>query len=87
MEAKRIELINKGLTVTDVVDHEWAKSIYLKDPNGISLEFCFLTRDVGNEDDITMQERAEISIERWLGDNYINARVSAKVEEPALADD
>ena len=36
---------------------------------------------------MTMQERAEISIERWLGDNYINARVSSKVEEPALADD
>ena len=47
----------------------WAKSIYLKDPNGISLEFCCLTRDVGNEDDVTMQERAEISIEKWLGDN------------------
>ena len=80
-------MIEKGLTVTDVVDHEWAKSIYFKDPNGISLEFCCLTRDVGNEDDVTMQERAEVSIEKWLGDNYINARISSRVEEPALADD
>ena len=64
-----------------------AKAITKKDPNGSSLEFCFLTRDIGNEDDVTMQERAEISIERWLGDNYINDRVSSKVEEPALADD
>ena len=32
LEAKRLELIGKGLTVTDVVDHEWAKSIYFKDP-------------------------------------------------------
>ncbi len=87
LEAKRIELIDKGLTVTDVVDHEWAKSIYLKDPNGISLEFCFLTRDVGNEDDVTMQERGEVSIEKWLGDNYINARVSSLIQEPALAND
>ena len=87
LEAKRIELIDKGLTVTDVVDHEWSKSIYLKDPNGISLEFCFLTRDVGNEDDVTMQERGEVSIEKWLGDNYINARVSSLVREPALAND
>ena len=70
-----------------MVDHEWAKSIYLKDPNGISLEFCFLTRDVGNEDDVTMQERGEVSIEKWLGDNYINARVSSLVQEPALAND
>ena len=87
LEAKRLEVISKGLTVTDVVDHEWAKSIYLKDPNGISLEFCCLTRDVGNEDDVTMQERAELSIEKWLGDNYINMRISSRVEEPALADD
>ena len=82
LEAKRLDLIGKGLTVTDVVDHEWAKSIYFKDPNGISLEFCCLTRDVGNEDDVTMQERAEISIDRWMGDNYIEKRISAK--EPAL---
>ena len=82
LEAKRLELIGKSLTVTDVVDHEWAKSIYFKDPNGISLEFCCLTRDVGNEDDVTMQERAEISIDRWMGDNYIEKRISAK--EPAL---
>ena len=77
-----MELIRKGLTVTDAVDHEWAKSIYFKDPNGISLEFCCLTRDVGNEDDVTMQEWAEISIDRWMGDNYIEKRISAK--EPAL---
>ena len=87
LEAKRVELIDRGQTVTDIVDHEWAKSIYLKDPNGISLEFCFLTRDVGNEDDVTMQERAEISIERWLGDNYIQGRISSRVPEPALTSD
>jgi catechol 2,3-dioxygenase-like lactoylglutathione lyase family enzyme len=85
LEAKRVELIDKGQTVTDVVDHEWAKSIYLKDPNGISLEFCCLTRDVGNEGDITMQERAEISIEKWLGDNYIQGRISARTQEPVLS--
>ena len=84
LEAKRVELIDRGQTVTDIVDHEWAKSIYLKDPNGISLEFCFLTRDVGNEDDVTMQERAEISIDRWMGDNYIEGRISSREPEPAF---
>ena len=87
LEAKRVELIDRGQTVTDIVDHEWAKSIYLKDPNGISLEFCCLTRDVGNEDDVDMRERAEISIERWLGDNYIEGRISSRAQEPALASD
>ena len=69
LEAKRQELIDKGLAVTDIVDHEWAKSIYFKDPNGISLEYCCLTRDIGTEDDVTMQVRVERTSqgmrERW----------------------
>jgi catechol 2,3-dioxygenase-like lactoylglutathione lyase family enzyme len=69
LEAKRQELLDKGIEVTDVVDHEWAKSIYFKDPNGISLEYCCLVRDVGTEDDVTMQIRFERTNngmrERW----------------------
>lgn len=53
---KRDELRAKGVEVTDIVDHEWSKSIYFKDPNGLSLEYCCLVRDL-NEDDATMQER------------------------------
>lgn len=87
LNAKREELIGKGITVTDLVDHGWAQSIYFLDPNGISLEFCYLTRDIGTEDDVDMQQRFEMSIERWLGDNYINSRVSAQQKEPALAPD
>lgn len=59
LQAKRQELIAKGVPVTDIVDHEWAKSIYFKDPNGISLEYCCLVRDVGTQDDVTMQIRVE----------------------------
>jgi catechol 2,3-dioxygenase-like lactoylglutathione lyase family enzyme len=69
LEAKRQELLAKGVPVTDVVDHEWARSIYFVDPNGISLEYCCLSRDVGNEDDVTMQVRVERSVQamrqRW----------------------
>jgi catechol 2,3-dioxygenase-like lactoylglutathione lyase family enzyme len=56
---KRDALRAKGVDVTEVVDHGWAKSIYFKDPNGISLEYCCLMRDF-NEDDATMQERFSI---------------------------
>ena len=35
----------KGVEVTDIVDHQWAQSIYFKDPNGLSLEYCCV---VGN---------------------------------------
>ena len=36
--------------VTEVVDHDWAKSIYFKDPNGIQLEFCCFTRNLNADD-------------------------------------
>jgi catechol-2,3-dioxygenase len=42
---KRDELRAKGVEVTDIVDHGWAQSIYFKDPNGLSLEYCCV---VGN---------------------------------------
>src|ERR1700688_2940095 len=61
LEDKRRELIDKGVQVTDVVDHGWAKSIYFKDPNGMSLEYCCLARNF-TEDDASMQERFELSI-------------------------
>ena len=61
LEKKRMELAEKGVRVTDIVDHEgWCKSIYFKDPNGIQLEYCCLTREL-TEDDACMQVRFEIS--------------------------
>ncbi len=63
LDEKRHELLAKGVDVTEVVDHDWAKSIYFKDPNGIQLEFCCYTRNL-NADDARMQHRAEISLRR-----------------------
>jgi catechol 2,3-dioxygenase-like lactoylglutathione lyase family enzyme len=60
---KRRELLAKGVEVTDVVDHDWARSIYFRDPNGIQLEFCCFTRALDAED-ARMQDRAEISVRR-----------------------
>ena len=60
---KRNELIARGVEVTEVVDHDWAKSIYFKDPNGIQLEFCCFTRNL-NDNDATMQDRFELSVRR-----------------------
>ena len=60
---KRNELLAKGVDVTDVVDHDWAKSIYFKDPNGLQLEYCCFTRNL-NDDDATMQARFELSVRR-----------------------
>ena len=55
LAAKRDQLRAKGLDVTDIVDHGWAKSIYFSDPNGLSLEYCCVLRDF-TEDDAMMQE-------------------------------
>ncbi len=86
LEAKRDELIGKGLSVTPVVDHEWAQSIYFKDPNGISLEYCYLTRDVGTLDDLEMKERFERSVERMgQGDPDFLRRIREQSLEPAVA--
>ena len=63
LEDKRRELLARGVEVTDVVDHDWAKSIYFKDPNGIQLEFCCFTRNL-TADDARLQPRAEVSIRR-----------------------
>jgi catechol 2,3-dioxygenase-like lactoylglutathione lyase family enzyme len=53
---RRSELQAKGVDVSEVWDHDWAKSFYFKDPNGVSLEYCCMTRTL-TKDDATMQER------------------------------
>jgi len=69
LEQKRAELIGKGVKVSEVVDHDWAKSIYFKDPNGLQLEFCCMTREL-NDDDAMMTDRFEASIKGMgLDDN------------------
>jgi catechol-2,3-dioxygenase len=65
LEDKREELLAKGIEVSEVVDHDWAKSIYFKDPNGMQLEYCCYTRDFVAED-AQMKARFEASV-RALG--------------------
>jgi catechol 2,3-dioxygenase-like lactoylglutathione lyase family enzyme len=63
LEEKRKELLAKGIDVTEVVDHDWAKSIYFKDPNGLQLEYCCFTRNL-SPNDARMQDRFELSVRR-----------------------
>ncbi len=76
LEDKRRELAAKGVEVTDIVDHTWAKSIYFKDPNGISLEYCCLTRNF-TQDDTVMRERFDLSIKALGLDNAEDLRANA----------
>ena len=64
----RDELRAKGIDVTEIVDHDWAKSIYFKDPNGLMLEYCCLPREL-NQNDATMQDRFEV-----VGKDFVRGR-------------
>lgn len=70
LELKRQELMGKGIKVTEVVDHDWAKSIYFHDPNGVMLEYCCLTREF-NQNDGLMQDRFEVS-----GKDFVRGRIA-----------
>jgi catechol 2,3-dioxygenase-like lactoylglutathione lyase family enzyme len=69
---KRDELRAKGVEVTDVVDHGWARSIYFRDPNGMTLEYCCMMRNF-TVDDATMQER--FTVPRAALDPMVLARM------------
>jgi len=73
---KRDELRAKRVEVTDLVDHGMAKSIYFKDPNGLSLEYCCFTRDL-TRDDAIMRERFTVSRAALELTNATSAEVSA----------
>jgi catechol 2,3-dioxygenase-like lactoylglutathione lyase family enzyme len=58
LEAKREMLVSRGVDVTPVVDHEWCRSIYFRDPNGLLLEYCATVRKF-NDDDKVMRHHEQ----------------------------
>ena len=73
---KRDELRAKGVDTTDIVDHGWARSIYFRDPNGLSLEYCCMVRNL-TEEDATMQERFTIPRGALELNDTLSTRVAA----------
>ena len=49
LRAKQSNLRERGVQVSDVVDHGWCESIYFHDPNGLQLEYCVVTAQLGGE--------------------------------------
>jgi catechol 2,3-dioxygenase-like lactoylglutathione lyase family enzyme len=49
LHARRRRWQEYGATVVEV-DHEWCRSIYASDPNGITVEFCCTTRAFSEEE-------------------------------------
>ena len=58
---RRDELRGKGVATTDIVDHGVAQSIYFKDPNGLSLEYCCF---VGDRPEPGAPRRSEFTLPR-----------------------
>jgi hypothetical protein len=71
---KRDELRAKGVETTDVVDHGWAKSIYFKDPNGISLEYCCVIGELPGGDEMMHGQFAVSRAALELNDTLTKAR-------------
>jgi hypothetical protein len=72
---KRNELRAKNVEVTEIFDHGWSKSIYFKDPNGLSLAYCCVVRNL-TKDDATMQERFTVRLAALDLSNATSAEVS-----------
>jgi catechol 2,3-dioxygenase-like lactoylglutathione lyase family enzyme len=49
LDARRVRWQEFGATVLEV-DHEWCRSIYTSDPNGITVEFCCTTRPFSTDE-------------------------------------
>jgi catechol 2,3-dioxygenase-like lactoylglutathione lyase family enzyme len=65
------QLIQKGVEISPIMDHDWCKSIYFDDPiNGLSLEYCAYTREF-TEDDRTLSTRFTASIKVFDYDNDV----------------
>jgi catechol 2,3-dioxygenase-like lactoylglutathione lyase family enzyme len=52
LEDRRAQLLERGVDVTPVVDHEWCRSIYFRDPNGLLLEYCATVRGFDEQDKV-----------------------------------
>ena len=51
LASKRQKLLEKGVEVTEIVDHDWCHSIYFHDPvNGLTLEYACYTRPLTDAD-------------------------------------
>jgi catechol 2,3-dioxygenase-like lactoylglutathione lyase family enzyme len=74
LAARRDALRAHGVEVTEIVDHSWARSFYFRDPNGVSLEYSCIVRDLTEENasprEITLP-RAALGIDR-SGNNAVS---------------
>ena len=67
LEAKRRSIEENGAEVSEIIDHEFCKSIYFRDPEGLCLEFCVQLREF-TEDDKLLKARYQPTFARFQND-------------------
>jgi len=60
LEEKKAALASRGLEVSKTVDHGYARSIFLRDPNNLQVEFTCMTRPF-NADDLHQEAQVEVA--------------------------
>lgn len=73
--AMRVRLEQAGVTVRGVVDHDFIKSIYFFDPNGLRLEVTARTEEPGFIE--TAAREAHHELQRWVEIRQRNRPVAA----------
>ena len=69
---RRIALRGIGAPDTYVLDHGYCRSVYIKDPNGLTLEFT-VDEPSAQSEDAARRETAHAELSRWLaGDRHNN---------------
>jgi len=72
LRKKRQYLLDHGVDVSPVMDHDFCKSIYFFDPNGVKLEYCATVREFGPGDlemrvtKVSRFEGDEAEVQRWM---------------------
>jgi catechol 2,3-dioxygenase-like lactoylglutathione lyase family enzyme len=59
LDERRRTLEHAGVTVSETVDHGYAKSIFFRDPNDLQLEFCYQARPFEESD---LYQAPEVSV-------------------------
>ena len=60
LEEKKAELTRLGIEVSKTVDHGYAQSIFLRDPNDLQVEFCCMTRPF-HPGDLHQEQQVEVA--------------------------
>ena len=61
LHEKKVALESRGLAISGPVDHGYAQSIFVRDPNDLQVEFCCMTRafnasDLSQHHDVVVTE-------------------------------